>query len=243
MQKNWSATGHEAIKSVLEKQLETKTTAQAYLFKGNESVGKKTLAYDFANKLLNTPDASGHPDFVSLGVEEDASVEKIRELIGRLSVKPFIASHTVAVVNNAHLLNASAGNALLKQLEEPAPSSVIILVASGSVLPTIASRCQTFIFNPARARNFSPEIDGQINELEKALLGDTAEKISVLKNFAELESDELAEVLLGWLYRVKAGLAHDPSRFKLAQALLSARSKLETNMNKKFILQQLLLET
>ncbi len=54
------------------------------------------------------------------------------------------------VIDDAHAMNPSAQNALLKTLEEPPPSSILVLVtpAPGSLLPTIRSRCQTLRFQP-----------------------------------------------------------------------------------------------
>src|SRR6185295_17465602 len=49
------------------------------------------------------------------------------------------------VVDDAHLMTEEASNALLKSLEEPPPTSHVMLVTASpqALLPTIRSRCQT----------------------------------------------------------------------------------------------------
>lgn len=226
---------------LLEKQLETGRLSHAYLFKGSVGAGKKSAAHEFAEKLLNTTALSSHPDFTLLGVEEKVAVEQVRGLIAKLSVKPFRAAYTVAIIENAHLLNASASNALLKQLEEPSPTSIIILVASGSVLPTISSRCQSIVFNRQSAPVFAQEIKEKVDKLENLRSMGTASSLASLKEFAELDAEDLDQIFVAWLYRVKSHLGANPAQFTLARALISAQKQLKTNVNKKFIFQQLFL--
>src|SRR5260221_2148399 len=83
-----------------------------------------------------------------LDMEGEITVEPILDFIGKLRFKPFMGSKIIAIINNAKNLNLQSGNALLKTLEEPSPSSIIILVSSsGSVLPTVVSRCQVLNFS------------------------------------------------------------------------------------------------
>src|SRR5205814_1793528 len=83
-----------------------------------------------------------------LDTQGEIVLEQTLDFIGRLSFKPFLGTKKVAVLNNAENLNIQSANALLKTLEEPSSSSIIILVAGpGRVLPTIFSRCQVLNFN------------------------------------------------------------------------------------------------
>jgi DNA polymerase-3 subunit delta' len=91
--------------------------------------------------------ADTHPDFRWIVREEDAkqlSVDLIRELCGALSLKSYGGGYKVAVIAEADAMNANAANALLKTLEEPPPSTLLVLCSSRpSRLPaTIVSRCQ-----------------------------------------------------------------------------------------------------
>ena len=91
--------------------------------------------------------AGTHPDLfrVVLGEDrKDIAVDDVRELIAALALKSYRGGAKVAIVDPADLLNANGANALLKTLEEPAPDTLLILIASHPErLPaTIRSRCQ-----------------------------------------------------------------------------------------------------
>ncbi len=80
----------------------------------------------------------------------DIRVEQIRSLGERLSFRPLEAKHKVALLVNAHAMNAQAQNALLKTLEEPPRDTILVLVTSAidKLLPTIRSRCTKAQFGP-----------------------------------------------------------------------------------------------
>jgi hypothetical protein len=94
-----------------------------------------------------------HPDFFWIFPENSKgySVDQIRALQNRLSLKPSLSDIRVAWIENAEQLSASGGasaNALLKILEEPRPQTFIILstAQAGGVMQTLQSRCQKYIF-------------------------------------------------------------------------------------------------
>ena len=80
----------------------------------------------------------------------EIKVDQVRELARALRMKAYEGGARVAIVLDAHRMNASAANALLKTLEEPASNTCLVLTApqERSVLRTIASRCQRLFFNP-----------------------------------------------------------------------------------------------
>lgn len=91
--------------------------------------------------------AGSHPDFVLITPEEDKqqiSVEQIRVAAEKLSMTSARQGFRVAIIEPAHQLTVAAANALLKTLEEPGQTTLIVLVTSqrGAMLPTIRSRCQ-----------------------------------------------------------------------------------------------------
>lgn len=95
--------------------------------------------------------SDSHPDIVR--VEPDGKlirIGRIRELLSILAMKPHEASIRVVVISDAQTMNAEAGNALLKILEEPPAGTVLILTACqpADLLPTIVSRCRQIRFNP-----------------------------------------------------------------------------------------------
>jgi DNA polymerase-3 subunit delta' len=96
--------------------------------------------------------AGSHPDLVRVGLElrddgkprSEITVDQVRALSQRLAMSSQFGGWQLALVDPADRFNASAANALLKTLEEPASSTVIVLVADEPArLPaTIRSRCQ-----------------------------------------------------------------------------------------------------
>jgi DNA polymerase-3 subunit delta' len=126
--------------------------AHAYLFHGPRGVGKRRAAIAFAAELLGDPDRVGrgvHPDlYVLEPLGDQIRIDPIRDLRRDLHMRPFEAERRVYVVQRAHLMNEDAADALLKDLEEPPPYAVIVLVADelGLLPPTIRSRCQLVPF-------------------------------------------------------------------------------------------------
>lgn len=175
--------GNEKTVNLLEKAIEHNKLAQAYLFIGPESVGKFTLAKKFAikmieggdNKLADVDHDKYLPDLIIIEPEmedkkgiikvKDISVERAREVQHKLSMFPFQGKRKVAIVNDAHRLSVSAQNALLKTMEEPNSTAVIILVTheNGNILPTIHSRVQKLIFSLVPAEHFPADDDDFLN--------------------------------------------------------------------------------
>ena len=126
--------------------------AHAYLLHGPEGVGKRTAAFAFAAALLGDERrvlARTHPDLYLLEpLGEMIRIDDVRALRHDLHMRPFEADRRVYVVLGAQRLNEDAADALLKDLEEPPPYAVIVLVASelGPLPPTILSRCQLVPF-------------------------------------------------------------------------------------------------
>jgi len=153
------------------------TLPHALLFTGIEGVGKKTAAVALAMACNCTgrdaeaapvPSpaavepcgqcaacrkiaAGTHPDILRVSpAGAMIKIDQVRELCQLLTMKPYEARVRVVIIADAHTLNAAAGNALLKMLEEPPARTVLILTApqTGDLLPTIVSRCQHIRFKP-----------------------------------------------------------------------------------------------
>ncbi len=167
----------------------------AVLLVGPGSSGKTTLALDLAAGLLcNDPDPAARPCRVCRGCHQVASGNHpdlhrlapvgagrqipigdahgrpdpgtVRHLIGELSLLPVEGGARVAVVEEAHRLNESAQNALLKMLEEPPAGVTIVLCADDEecLLPTVRSRCSRIRLGPAAGH----EIERWLAELGAA---------------------------------------------------------------------------
>lgn len=153
--------GHEKNQQLLTHLLKKDSMPEAFLFYGHESVGKAELAMLFASSLVLgldhlTQRPITHPDLKVLSLEEDAKlhgIAKVKEFAEDVYLPPYQGEKKVFVIDQAHKMLPSASNALLKTLEEPAPSSVLILLCTSltEVLPTIASRCCKINFAPLAA--------------------------------------------------------------------------------------------
>jgi DNA polymerase III subunit delta' len=160
--------GHEKKIEIIRKILIKKRIAHAYLFSGIQAIGKKTLAREFI-KAINCEksehlhdacdecpscrkiDRESHPDVFSVEAEgQFIRIDAIREMQKRMTCKPLEARMRGFIIDDADKMNDQSANALLKMLEEPSPSNVLILVTSRPyyLLPTIVSRCQHMRFNP-----------------------------------------------------------------------------------------------
>jgi len=126
--------------------------AHAYLLHGPAGVGKRSAAFAFASALLGDErrvEARIHPDLYILEpLGEMIRIDDVRALRHDLHMRPFEAERRIYLVLDAQRMNEDAADALLKDLEEPPPYAVILLVASelGPLPPTILSRCQLVPF-------------------------------------------------------------------------------------------------
>jgi len=139
--------GHAVIRRLLRSALEN--PAPSYLFVGPAHVGKRTVAERFIRELLglssDDPHWMSHPDLIFLRPEEgkkQVSVEQVRDLRERISLRPSRAPRVVAYVPFADRLNESGTNALLKVVEEPPAGAVFVFVAEdlGRIPGTLRSR-------------------------------------------------------------------------------------------------------
>ena len=183
--------------------------AHAYLFHGPRGVGKRTTALAFAGALLGDPERverRAHPDlFVLEPLGDQIRIDAVRELHHDLHMRPFEAARRVYLVLGADALNEDAADALLKDLEEPPPYAVIVLVAEQvSRLPdTIRSRCQHIAFkrlsrqaieerlmasrpdlDPAVAAAVSRIAGGRLDRAERLLDPDVASRRAQLVELA-----------------------------------------------------------
>ena len=161
-----SVVGQSHITTTLKNAIKSNHLAQAFLFCGPRGVGKTTCARILA-KTINCQElgadgeacgkcSSCHSfqENTSLTIHElDAasnnSVEDIRNLIDQVRYPPQSGKYKIYIIDEVHMLSASAFNAFLKTLEEPPSYAIFILATTEKhkILPTILSRCQIFDFN------------------------------------------------------------------------------------------------
>jgi DNA polymerase-3 subunit delta' len=169
--------GHAAAEAQLVEAVRSGRLHHAWLLTGPVGIGKATLAFRFARRLLagGMPDGSlalpeSHPTFRRVAAASHADlltverawddkrkklrseiiVDDVREVAAFLHLTPAEGGWRVVVLDGAENLNRNAENALLKVLEEPPPRAILLLVsgAAGRLLPTIRSRCRRLRLDP-----------------------------------------------------------------------------------------------
>ena len=161
-----SVVGQCALTTTLKNAIATGKLAHAYLFCGPRGVGKTTCARIFA-KTINcmSPATDGEAcnqcesciafneqrsyNIHELDAASNNSVDDIRQLVEQVRIPPQIGKYKVYIIDEVHMLSASAFNAFLKTLEEPPKHAIFILATTEKhkILPTILSRCQIYDFN------------------------------------------------------------------------------------------------
>ncbi len=158
--------GQESITTTLKNAIKNNHLAQAYLFCGPRGVGKTTVARIFA-KTINCENLNDQlepcdecesckafnnhrsTNIHELDAASNNTVDNIRNLIEQVRIPPQIGEYSIYIIDEVHMLSASAFNAFLKTLEEPPPHAIFILATTEKhkIIPTILSRCQIFDFN------------------------------------------------------------------------------------------------
>lgn len=167
--------GHQNQRNKLTALFKKNSIPHAILFTGPENVGKKTTAWWFLKKInCREKDApcfscqscreieeNIHPDILKIYPEEkELKIKQIQELTEKVSYRPLKADFKGILIDDAHLMNHSAQNALLKTLEEPTEKTVIILVTSYPylLLPTILSRLFELKFYFVKEKEIEKEV-------------------------------------------------------------------------------------
>jgi DNA polymerase-3 subunit delta' len=167
--------GHARAEAAILEAMRSTRLHHAWLITGPEGVGKATLGYRFARRLLAgggvtldmPPDhpvfrrvaAGTHADLLTIEREWDEKKKRLKKSIAAdtargippfLHLTPAEGGFRVVLVDGAEDLNPQSANALLKVLEEPPPRAVLILICSapGRLLPTIRSRCRHLALGP-----------------------------------------------------------------------------------------------
>jgi len=159
--------GHTGIINHLQNAIRTGKVSHAYIFHGEEGMGKKTLAMSFAKALqcqdkgINPcnkcksciqAESGNHPDIIWITHEKASiGVDDIRTQINAdIKIKPYQSRYKIYIIDSADKMTESAQNALLKTIEEPPDYAIILLLScnASQLLPTILSRCVILNLKP-----------------------------------------------------------------------------------------------
>ena len=216
--------GHQRPIILLQRAIKNKKVVNSYLFLGNEGIGKKYVALQFAKALnclgkesdggdacdhcssCKKIDHALHPDVLVIEPEgQYIKVDQVRQMQRQLAYKPYEGKHRVCILTAADRMAPYIPNTLLKTLEEPPLHTVIILLANSSrfILPTILSRCQTIRFNPLPIPLLSKWLmEGKgFNEAEAHLLASLSEGSpgKALEIQEEIHQIPREELLIDWI--------------------------------------------
>ncbi len=192
--------------------------AHAYLITGEEGMGKKTLARQFATQLIGDTKGAAlrdeHPDVLWLYPSEKGKrfvpVDEVRDFRREAYILPNQSPKKVLIVP-CDLLNESGQNAILKILEEPPAHAVFLLLATSreAVLPTVRSRCVIWEMQPveeaegvAFLQQRYPDGD-RLSTLLRAAGGNLGKAMMYLEGGTLLSYGELGIRVLGKLCRNK----------------------------------------
>ena len=155
--------GQEHVTTTLLNALREGRVAHAYLFAGPRGTGKTSTARILA-KALNCNDEDNQPcnrcshctainegrmlDLIEIDAASNNSVDDVRELRDKVGFQPSESRYKIYIIDEVHMLSASAFNALLKTLEEPPPYVRFVLATTEPhrIPATVLSRCQRFDF-------------------------------------------------------------------------------------------------
>ena len=172
--------GQDGPKRKIRAALARQAIGHAYLFSGDDGIGKRLLALSFAQALScetpppsSQPDSCGqcracrqiasgtYPDLLIVESEQDKAnpqikIDQVREIERHVIYRPLLSARKICLIDDADRLTANAANAFLKTLEDPPEHSLFILVTSQPLrlLATVRSRCLTLRFSPATTEQF-----------------------------------------------------------------------------------------
>lgn len=166
----WDLIGHQWAVQLLQGHIKNDTLRHAYLITGPSEIGKRNLAIRFIQAICcPKPTKPGipclvcstcsrierleHPDLFPISVQEGSKqikIDQVREMIRSLSLSAYEAGRRFGLMLDFHKANRNTQNSLLKTLEEPPGSVILILTAlsSGHLFDTVASRCEEVKLNP-----------------------------------------------------------------------------------------------
>jgi DNA polymerase-3 subunit delta' len=177
-----SLVGNDRIKQLLTRSVVEGRIGQALIMSGPAGVGKYRFALALAQVLNCLSPASGeacgkclacnkilageHMDVRTYVAEgQFIKIDRMRELAEESQFRPYEGNRRIMIIDDADRLNHQAANSILKTLEEPPDTTLLVLVTSKpyALLDTIRSRCQCLSFGPLA----SEELEAYLKATQK----------------------------------------------------------------------------
>lgn len=217
--------GNEKVKEQLSSLIDSGRLPHAIIIEGEEGLGKHVLAHEIAAALVCRGDGNKpcrecaqchkakkgiHPDIyehTATGGAKSFHIDTVRDIISDIYMPPNEAEYKIYILGNAHCMNESAQNAILKVLEEPPAYAVFIMTAENRsmLLETVLSRAVVLSVSGVSANdgaeyiaNESPEIDyntayeavtafrGNIGKAKESIIGGKMQElISLVSNLCK----------------------------------------------------------
>ncbi|TSC91918.1 MAG: DNA polymerase III subunit delta' [Parcubacteria group bacterium Licking1014_17] len=196
----WRTLGFDREKEFFERAMKNGDVKHAYLFTGQDMIGKRTFALELVDKLVGAGtknEATSQFDILFIDSSSSESgqtitIDAVKEIKNRLSMTAYSGGYKCCIINDAHRMTDEAQNALLKILEEPNEKVVIFLVASKPDLlkPTIKSRCEEIYFAPHGRKILDKLLSGEkLSENQKEFVAEfCGGRVGLLKNIIEKSS-------------------------------------------------------
>ncbi len=154
--------GQAQVTDVLEKSIQNKKIAHAYLFAGSRGTGKTSVARILAREL-----GVSDKDLYEIDAASNRGIDDIRALREGVYAMPFESPYKLYIIDEAHMLTKDAWNALLKTIEEPPAHCIFVLATTerDKVPETIQSRCEIYTFKQP-SREVLAQIVGDVAKKE-----------------------------------------------------------------------------
>ncbi|MGR3317748.1 MAG: DNA polymerase III subunit [Candidatus Anammoxibacter sp.] len=257
--------GQDHVAQTFQKILKKDHLAHAYIFFGMDGVGKSLFArqltktlncneidFDSCNECVSCRkiDAGSSPDIMWMSLEKGKKmlgIDDVKTLRNSAALKPVESDYKIFIIREANKLSEEALNCLLKTLEEPPPSTMIILLAQSldSLPETIVSRCQVIRFlslsndivRTLLQKTYKDNIDSidslewfvqisngsvgnAITLIEEDLYGKNKSLISSLANLKQIDNFRLSQEIHEWISENKKTLEEKRSYLKIILDLI-----------------------